>query len=355
MSYGNQGPGIVNRKSQIAYHKSRISDFKAQITNRECAISDGMLPRRNPGFTLVELLVVIAIIGILIALLLPAVQAAREAARRMQCSNNLKQVALALHNYESTHKAFPYGTLDEASTNYHRRCTWFQQTWPFIELKPAYDDYAAWNGEWVMDTPPVIKDMVVPMFVCPSDPMGPGFGAGGGYRSGGYGFQGNYVGCTGDDYIKINRPGYPDYAIHPHRGLFWSNSAVRIRDVQDGTTNTLMISEVRIRGDRNTNGWGEGGGYWGGGQHSGFGFTTMEPPNSTVSDRVWYCKDATAPGCTSVGDDINKLILARSAHPGGVQAAMADGSVHFFAETIDLIIWKGLGTRAGSEVVSVPN
>ncbi|MDY0169153.1 MAG: DUF1559 domain-containing protein [Thermoguttaceae bacterium] len=312
------------------------------------------IPNQASAFTLVELLVVIAIIGILIALLLPAVQAAREAARRMQCSNHLKQIALALHNYHSAHNAFPYGTLDEATSTYHRRCTWFQQSWPFLELQTAYDQYAAWDGAWVMDTPPSLKDMVPSMFVCPSDPMAPGFGGGGGYRSGGYGFQGNYVGCAGNDYIKINRPPYPDYALHKLNGMFWANSAVRFRDVLDGTSKTLLISEVKVRKPR-SNGWGEGGGYWGGGQHSSFGFSTMEPPNANVPDRVWLCNDTTSPECVTVSDDINKLNVARSKHPGGVQAAMADGSVHFFSESINLIIWKGLGTRAGRESIRWPD
>ncbi|MDZ7620202.1 MAG: DUF1559 domain-containing protein [Patescibacteria group bacterium] len=328
--------------------KSQGPNLRLGTASRRFRRSDG-----TAGFTLIELLVVIAIIGILIALLLPAGQAAREAARRMQCTNHLKQIALALHNYESAHKVFPFGTLDEATTTYHKRCTWYQQVWPYLELQPAYDQYAAWDGEWVMDAPPAIKDMVVPMFVCPSDPLAPGFGGGGGLRSGGYGFQGNYVGCAGDDYIKINRPSYSNYALHRLRGMFFANSAVRIGHVNDGTSKTLFVSEVMVRSPKSS-GWGEGGGYWGGGQHASFGFTTMEPPNSTVSDRVYSCNDATSPKCTTVGDDINKIVLARSKHPGGVNAAMVDGSVHFFDEEIDYIVWKGLGTREGKESLRWP-
>jgi len=329
--------------------------------------------RRSNGFTLVELLVVIAIIGILIGLLLPAVQAAREAARRAQCSNNLKQIALALQRYHTAIGVFPYGNLDQVTTyyengvekrkknTYHCRDTWMQQTLPYVEQQAMYDRYQAWNGIWVMDTPPEIKDAVVTTFVCPTDPRAPGFGGGGGFRSGGYGFQGNYVACAGDDYIKINRPpppldnGNSDYGMHALSGIFYSNSAIRIEDVKDGASKTLVLSEVKIRGSRSGGGWGGAGGYWGGGQHASFGFTTMEPPNTSVADRIWQCKDQTFPGspCLNVGDDINKCVFARSYHAAGVNAAMADGSVNFFGDDVNLTVWKALGTYRGKEVVSV--
>ena len=203
-----------------------------------------------------------------------------------------------------------------------------------------------------MDTPVEIKDLVVPAFVCPSDIRAPGFGGGGGLRSGGYGFMGNYVANAGDDYIKINRPGYPDYGIHELNGVFYANSETRIGDIRDGTTNTLLISEVKVRGKKGDTGWGGGGSYWGGGQHSGFGFTAMEPPNANVSDRAWTCNATFDDSpCTDVGDDINKRVITRSFHPGGVLASFADGSVHFFSDSIDLITWKALATRTGKEVV----
>ena len=121
---------------------------------------------KRPAFTLIELLVVIAIIAILIALLLPAVQQAREAARRSSCKNNLNQLGVALHNYHEIFGRFPYGYYH--SNTYHGRDTWMQQILPQIDQGPAYDQYAAANVAWVMDTPVNIKDMKVPTLMCPS-------------------------------------------------------------------------------------------------------------------------------------------------------------------------------------------
>ena len=305
---------------------------------------------------MVELLVVIAIIGILVALLLPAVQSAREAARRMQCSNNLKQLSLALHNYHTSVGSFPYGTLDEATTNVHKRDTWMQQSLPFLEQTNIYDKYKDFTGQWIMDAPVEVKDAAIAAFMCPSEVRAPGYGGGGGFRSGGYGFNGNYVGCAGNDFIKINRPPYPDYGLHELNGVFYANSTVQIDRIRDGSSNTLLLSEVVIRGKKGDDGWGAGGGYWGGGQHAGFGFTTKEPPNTTVADRIWTCKNNNMQEspCINVGDDIEKQIFARSYHPGGVLAAHADGSVHFYSESIDLETWLALGSRNGGEVVTIP-
>jgi prepilin-type N-terminal cleavage/methylation domain-containing protein len=316
------------------------------------------------GVTLVELLVVIAIIATLIALLLPAVQGVREAARRMQCANNLKQVAMALQAHTATHQAFPYGTLDEMSTNVRKRDTWMQQTWPFLEQMSLFQQYTAWTGEWVMDTPPAIKDAVIVTFVCPADPKTPGFGGGGPFRSGGYGFQGNYVACAGNDYIELSRT-HMGYELVKLNGIFYGNSNTPPAAIRDGLSNTLLLSEVRIRGvggrgatDPGPFGdgaWGDGGGYWGGGQHAAYGFSTMETPNSTVSDRTYACKKAEPgdPSCVSVGDSYQKLILARSHHVAGVNAALADGATRFVSDLIAPVVWKALATRAGAENVSL--
>jgi prepilin-type N-terminal cleavage/methylation domain-containing protein len=309
------------------------------------------LGRARQGLTLVELLVVIAIIGLLMALLLPAVQAARSSARLAHCSNNQRQIAMALQGHHSQFGHFPYGTHDEESTSIRKRDTWFQQSWPFIEQSKLFAEYMNWQGVWVMDTPAHIKSAVIPGFVCPADPKTPGFGGGGGFRSGANGFQGNYVGCATNGYIRIARThagiGAP---LIPLEGIFFGNSQTSLSDIRDGSGTTLLLSEVIIRGDASDYGWGGGGGYWGGGQHAGYGFTTMETPNSPVSDRTFQCKSTTelCLPCINVWDSMEKIIIARSHHVGGVLTATADGATRFVANGITPRIWKAMGSRSGA-------
>ncbi len=304
-----------------------------------------MLNQNRRGFTLVELLVVIAIIGILIALLLPAVQAAREAARRSQCTNNQKQLALAMHNYHDTHKLFPYGYI-ESPTTLHRRTCWMQEIWPFVEQSPLYDLYMSDTRLWVMDVDPQVRDAEIAAFQCPSDGSEPAKGGSGGFRSGADGFQGNYVVSTGDEIMY--------YGTGDRRGMFWRRSAVSFADVLDGTSNTLMLSESIVRGKKNTGGWGGAGGYWGGAPHGAYGFTTLESPNSPLPDRVYRCKSTTWPQapCVSTASTNDHRNFARSYHPGGVNAALADGSVRFISDTINLTTYHALSTRRVGEVFS---
>lgn len=296
----------------------------------------------NKGFTLVELLVVIAIIGILIALLLPAVQAAREAARRSQCTNNLKQIGLAMHNYHDTHKKFPYGYI-ESPTTLHKRTCWFQEVWPYVEQSPLYDMYMVDTNQWVMDVDPDVRDAQIAAFQCPSDGEQPAKGGSGGNRSGGDGFQGSYVVCTGD--------GIMYYGTGDLRGIFYRRSQTNFAAIVDGTSNTLLASESIVRGANNTGGWGGAGGYWGGAPHGGYGFTTLEPPNSPLPDRVYSCKSTTWPQapCTSTSSTDDHRNFARSYHPGGCNFVLADGSVRFISETINLTTYHGLGTRREGE------
>lgn len=298
---------------------------------------------RRRGFTLVELLVVIAIIGILVALLLPAIQAAREAARRAECSNKLKQLGVALHNYHDTHRTVPYGYI-ESPTTLHRRTTWFQEVWPFVEQDVLYDEYMNDTQLWVMDVDPAVRDTPLDAFQCPSDGSQPAKGGSGGNRSGADGFQGSYIVCSG--------AGIMYYGTADLGGMFFRRSRISFRDVLDGTSNTLMASEAIARGAANTNsGWGGAGGYWGGAPHAAYGFTTLEPPNSPLPDRVYRCKSTTWPEapCRSTGGTNDHRNFARSYHPGGVNATLADASVRFIADSINLDTYRALGTRRGRE------
>jgi prepilin-type N-terminal cleavage/methylation domain-containing protein len=307
--------------------------------------------RSHKAFTLVELLVVIAIIGILIALLLPAVQAAREAARRSQCTNNLKQLGLAMHNYHDTHKKFPYGYLETGTL--HKRTCWAQEIWPYMEQQPLYDMYMEDTHEWVMDVDPAVRDAQIAGFNCPSDGSAPAFGGNGGLRNGGYGAQGNYIVCTGGPDPTGNiYDGIMHYGTRDLGGMFYRRSETTFADILDGSSNTLMASEGIIRG-KATGGWGDAGAYWGGAPHGGYGFTTLEPPNSPLPDRMYDCKDNDWPQspCSDTGGTDDHRTFARSYHPGGAVFVLGDGSVRFISETVNLTTYHALGTRRGGEVL----
>lgn len=366
--------------------------------------------RRRPGsgFTLVELLVVIAIIGILVALLLPAVQAAREAARRMQCTNALKQLGIANHNYHDTYKALPArkgGTTgvpwgsDRNSMN-SGRLSAFIPLLPFYEQQAMYDIIAAgdptgtrypyggaggpitfpfgpapWTAWGPWDRSPSI-------LLCPSAP---------GLTST---RQHTYAFCLGDQTNNLTTSTKANY-----RGIFgmWTNFG----EITDGTSNTILMSErVRagVNGQNQTTAirshenrqyiaqdltgvdtqpnlcytvsdgqyyiggilvkgyWGL---YWTDGQAERVGFTTVLPPN--------------APSCTvgSNADAALGVIAPSSGHPGGVNCVFADGSVTFISNTIDTGnlsagragnsggpsnygVWGALGSKAGGESVTMP-
>lgn len=310
--------------------------------------------RANKGFTLVELLVVIAIIGILVALLLPAVQAAREAARRTQCSNNLKQLALAVHNYSDTNKALPAAA--------YRCCwgTWLVGILPYLEQKTAFDNYKYFG--WMSDTSgntrygaPInrpITRMQMPMYTCPSDSKTamPNIFNGVTFH--------NYVGNAGNTTwnrratFGTTSTGQPNrYGGAPFvwiTSITSSPQAVRFDEMTDGLSNTLLFSETvqgRI-GDLRGFAW------WNGGAH----FETLLLPNTSqpdVLENISYCKPANRsnPPCRGPTSALPSNIAARSRHPGGVQASLCDGSVRFIANTINLDTWRALGTSRGGEPI----
>lgn len=374
--------------------------------------------RQSRGFTLVELLVVIAIIGVLVGLLLPAVQAAREAGRRMQCANNLKQLGLAAHNYESAYRKFPYrsgGTFgnwpgsDARTGNYARR-SGFIALLPFIEGGNQFSKIeagdpdnnvppggpAGWSGWEAWNTSPSFM-------VCPSDPAALDRPK-----------SNSYSMCIGGGGKAIGFPGYNLNFRGPGSGVFgngWDfrpsggftgRGHVSHGQISDGTSNTILLSErlVATSAYNSSNGnvetassrtpylstvalvpnvettpalcrtitdgpylkvgtrhQGNSGKYWHDGNVTYVSFNTILPPNS--------------PSCTSRiawGDGVPAILPPTSKHSGGVNAAMADGSVQFFSNSIDTGnltisahaaqgaspygVWGALGTRAGGEVAS---
>ncbi|HBL44605.1 DUF1559 domain-containing protein [Gimesia sp.] len=302
------------------------------------------------GFTLIELLVVIAIIAILIALLLPAVQQAREAARRSSCRNNMKQFGIALHNYHDAHSVFPYGYREVGGTGaaeITRRDTFFHNLLPQLEQATLYNaywthhkdhqasgGYMGTNNTYTHQTPLSIASTPVATAMCPSNPGGPVINRG---------FVGNYVVSTGTGQIKGSNL----------LGMFWHCSSTRMRDVVDGTSNTMLMGEVIARSGAVASAFGEPGSYWNGGAHGEFGFTTRERPNTTVPDQIYACKteDNLQAPCEPQGSSQPAYNYARSYHTGGVMVLMGDGAVRFVSDSIHMPTWQALSTREGGEVI----
>ena len=322
------------------------------------------IPNPKSAFTLVELLVVITIIGILIALLLPAVQAAREAARRMQCSNNLKQVGLALHNHHVSQGMFPIGI--DVGEDGMLMITWMAALLPYLEqtgLHEQFDPDVEWpHYYWSRHDPAHLGNAEVwrasiSTYNCPSDSQGvEGF-----YdqnHSNGPGFaRSNYVGCFSADGTLIE-PGvwywnitcHDDPNVNPTvtsgtKAFFNANVRRAVRDLLDGTSNTIAASEMiapRDGGDDTRGCW------W---FERGVMYSHYFPPNPALPDiMVSSCDPEKTPCVTTAPCWTGMIYAARSKHPGGVSVLLADGSVRFVGDSINMSVWQALGSIATGEV-----
>lgn len=313
--------------------------------------SNGFGSRRDRrGFTLVELLVVIAIIGILVALLLPAVQAAREAARRMQCSNNLKQIGLAMHNYHDVYRALPIGTNGYVANrgwgNGRDGWSWVARILPQIEQNSIYDQLDRLTGA-INGSPTAGGDLRtghLSAMTCPSESEDFEEVGIANWQSPLH----NYVACFGNTRFDAANHG----GVTGQKGLFEIDRSAAFRDCTDGLSNTLLLSEIITPEEVNI--WGSIGRT---AVSQGAGFTTFNTPNSAsndISNRCYTRLSGSMPVlCTDVGDDDwrQNVYAPRSWHPGGVMVTLGDGSTRFISETINLNTWRGRGTRNGGEVL----
>ncbi|MBY0523816.1 MAG: DUF1559 domain-containing protein [Gemmataceae bacterium] len=241
--------------------------------------------RRRAGFTLIELLVVIAIIAILIAMLLTAVQKAREAAARVKCQSNMRQVALALHTYHDARGSFPpgtYGPVDNSSHSPNNRRCWLHDILSFLEqneIASAFETYMAAGGGALSF--PKIDNYYVSAMMCPSDPTNPKlhtFWGDGGNKT--QGFSGNIVVNGGNDYFN------PGGSSNNLGGMFFTMSSVRVDDVGDGTAHTALLSELILSPDVADH---DIRGRYHNPTHSGVAFSTRLPPNTSVPDVFNWC------------------------------------------------------------------
>jgi prepilin-type N-terminal cleavage/methylation domain-containing protein/prepilin-type processing-associated H-X9-DG protein len=277
--------------------------------------------KRNEAFTLVELLVVIAIIGILVALLLPAVQAAREAARRMSCTNNLTQLAIAVQGYESAFRVYPPGTIDESgpivnvAQGYHHN--WLGKLLPYMEEQNTYQHIDFSVGVYDEKNKPV-REVAISLHFCPSDP----------YANGEKNAT-SYAGLHHD----LNQP-----IDTTNNGVFFLNTALDYEQISDGSSQTIFIGEKFADRQRDL-GWMSG---------TRATLRNTGTPLNAGKQKNW---GGSPPETEDVSDPLAVGGFG-SYHPGGGNFAFGDGHVGYLSQNLDVLTYQQLGHRADGKLLT---
>jgi prepilin-type N-terminal cleavage/methylation domain-containing protein len=309
------------------------------------------------GFTLIELLVVIAIIAILVALLLPAVQQAREAARRTQCKNNLKQIGLALHNYHDTYDTFPFGNRGMTDWNMKNSTNWRSMILPYLDQAPVYNQLNFEDGNFAANSyagNEVLIGLKLDVFLCPSSTIDPFDNSENTWSNTMKGLNHQYVGIAGAaPPVQGLNDGWRDcgHGWSCNSGLLVSNEVFKMRDAKDGTSNTMIISEQ----SGYTNGRVLNANYYGG-WHGARHLNSLKA--SSCSD-LWQAGTTCvrfAPNSDIVQTGANETkyrnnTVINSEHVGGLQVLLADGSARFMSENIDFDTLKLLCAKRDGQVV----